>query len=380
MVGGLGNHVFYLARELAKLHDEVVVLTLAQGEQSVEHQQNIRIHRVVPYKLDEQDFSKWIMHMNFAMIEEGVKSATGSSYDVIHCHDWLCAYSAKALGSILNVPVVCTIHSTEHGRNNGIWTDLQRYIHSVELLLTEVADELIVCSTFMQQHVIEVLDAPEQKLHVIANGIDAEEALTPEIDSTQLAVFRRRLAPNEEKVIFYIGRHVYEKGVHLLVQAMTGVLAGCPQAKLVLAGVGPMTQTLKEQVRTLSLEENVEFLGFTDEETKRMLFQVSDVAVFPSLFEPFGIVALEAMANSCPVIVSDTGGFSEIVRHGKNGLKADVGSVQSIMEQILELLGDESLGQRLTEQAHIDIATEYSWTDICRRTREIYHKAISNHP
>lgn len=371
-IGGLANHTYFLSCALADIGHEVHVVTCNAQSENYELMKGVHVHRVTPYELEDSDFPKWVMHLNFSMLEKCCSLINNDSFDVIHAHDWLVAYTARAVKNIYKLPMLCTLHSTEHGRNNGIWNDIQRYIHSVELLLVRDASKVIVCSSFMKEHAEKVLGVNTEKLAVIPNGIE----IHPRLSEKEVSDFKNKTLKSDERLLFYIGRHVYEKGIQVLIHAMRFVLEKENNIKLIIAGAGPMTQELKELVASLGLRASIIFYGYLDEQEKQRLFAISDAAVFPSLFEPFGIVALEAMAEGCPVIVSDTGGFSEIVSHGFNGLKAITGSPQSLCDNILEIIQKPDLKKRITENALIDVSANYSWKQIGDNTVRLYEKIM----
>jgi glycogen(starch) synthase len=149
--------------------------------------------------------------------------------------------------------------------------------------------------------------------------------------------------------------------------------------KVLIAGEGPRKDFLKYKARAVGIENLVNFVGYVDDEARNKLFKVADVAVFPSLYEPFGIVALEAMAAGTPVVVSDSGGLGEIVQHGVNGLKAYVGSADSVADNILTLFNKKGMGEKLREKAFNDIRETYSWSAIARETSGVYREVISQY-
>lgn len=369
-VGGLSNHVYNISKSLSKCGHEVHVITCEESTAPVEESlEGIFIHRVAPYKIETEDFTKWVMHLNFAIVEEAIRiiGKTGK-FDIIHAHDWLSAYAAKVLKWSFNIPMVSTIHATEYGRNNGIKTDMQRYISSVEWMLTYESWKVIVCSNYMRQQVSDLFKIPWEKIWVIPNGVNAE-CFETKFDAQS---FRREYAEDEEKIVLYVGRHVFEKGIHLLIEAAPEILKEYGNAKFVIAGQGPMTEELKERVRNLGIGNKVLFAGYIDEESKNNLYKVSNVAVFPSLYEPFGIVALEAMAGGCPTVVSDTGGLSEIINHGVNGMKFISGLAQSLKDNILEVLNNEVLAETLKKNAMNTVKEKYAWEQIATLTNEMY--------
>ena len=369
-VGGLSNHVYNLSQELVADGNEVHVITCEEGIAPVEENDNgVIAHRVTPYKIDTEDFTKWVMQLNFSMIEESIRVIRKiGKVDIIHAHDWLAIYSAKALKWSFNIPMVCTIHATEEGRNNGIRTDMQRYISSSEWLLSYEAWKIISCSQYMKNQIKNNFKVEEDKIKVIPNGVNTKVF---DFNFDWLS-FRRRYALDDEKIVFFIGRHVFEKGVHLIIDAVPQIISAYGKAKFVIAGRGPMTDELKDKVKRMGYESKVLFAGYMDDDDRNKLYKVSDVAVFPSLYEPFGIVSLEAMAAGCPVVVSDTGGLSELVQHGENGMKMINGLTQSLKDNVLALLFDEKLAKYVKENAEKTVEEKYTWDKIAKATVKMY--------
>jgi len=369
-VGGISDHIYYLSHELNKLGHEIHVITCEEGFAAVEeNDKGVYVHRVSPLKIDTGDFTKWVMHLNYAMIQEGIKLVnTSGRFDIIHAHDWLCGYSAKVLKCSFNIPMVCTIHATEHGRNGGIRNEMQRYISGAEWMLCYESWKIIACSNYMRREVNNVFGATWEKIWIIPNGVD-EKSLQIDFD---LVPFRRQLACDHEKIVFFVGRHVYEKGIHILAEAAKEVTNRSGNVKFVIAGAGPMTQEIKNWVNWNGIESKFIFTGYVDSETKNKLYRVADAAVFPSIYEPFGIVALEAMAAMCPVIVSDVGGLGELIEHKKTGLKVYAGSANSLADNIIEVLWNDGLGNILKENAIKEVKEKYSWSRVAGITSDMY--------
>lgn len=371
-VGGLSSHVYNLAKALARHGNEVHVISCEEGIAPIEEVSNgVHIYRVTPYKIETSDFTKWVMHLNFAMIEECIRIMDKiGKVDLIHAHDWLSAYAAKVLKWSFRIPMLCTIHATEYGRNNGIRTEMQRYISGVEWMLTYESWKVIACSNFMKKQINEIFNISEDKIWVIPNGVDIKDF---DIDFDR-ASFRRKYARENEKIVFYVGRHVYEKGIHLLIDSIPKIADSYNDTKFIIAGTGPMTEELKVKVKNTGLDGRVVFTGYMDDESKNKLFTVSDAAVFPSLYEPFGIVALEAMAAGCPVVVSDTGGLSEIVNHRQNGMKTIYGSAQSIADNVLALLKDRELSEQIKVNGIKTTRELYTWDRVSEITEKLYYE------
>ncbi|MEM3153634.1 MAG: glycosyltransferase family 4 protein, partial [Candidatus Bathyarchaeia archaeon] len=235
---------------------------------------------------------------------------------------------------------------------------------------------VICCSNYMVSHVKWVFGLPQDKLIMIPNGVDAKEY--DKSADISLDQFRLRFALPEEKIVLFVGRLVYEKGIHVLINAVPKVLEKV-NAKFVIVGNGYLHQSLSEHIRNIGLAHKVMFTGFVDDNTLRNLQKCADVSVVPSLFEPFGIVALEAMAAKSPVVVSDTGGLSEIVEHEVTGVKVYPNNPDSLAWGITRVLLDENLANNLREKAFRKVTENYNWEKISQQTKKVYESVLSEY-
>ncbi len=373
-VGGLAQHVYDLTTALAETGEEVHLVTVGSHGAPVYEQVNgVRVYRVYPYQVSSPDFVTWVTQLNVAMVERCI-SVLNEIGDVhlVHAHDWLVAYAARAVKHAYRLPLVATIHATEYGRNYGLHNDTQRHISDVEWWLNYEAWKVICCSFYMKGEVQHVFQIPDDKIRIIPNGVNVENFKVRNHKA------RRDLyAAPDEKIIFYVGRLVREKGVQVLLDAAPAILSRYPQTKFVIAGKGPHEGALRHQVSTKGIANRVYFTGYIDDETRNSLYSWASVAVFPSLYEPFGIVALEAMAARTPVVVSDTGGLGEIVRHGMDGLKAYPGNSKSLADMVLWLLNDPETADILKTQAYRRVVEDFNWRKIARQTVEVYREVMS---
>ncbi len=375
IVGGIARVVHDLSKRLIKDGHEVTVITYRDGNvPEYENDKGVEVYRVDNYMIHPNNFIDWIMQLNFNMIAKATEVINKEGgFDVIHAHDWLVTYAAKSLKQSFNLPMVATIHATEAGRNSGIHDDTQRYINDTEWLLTYEATEVIVNSNYMKGHVQGLFGLPFDKISVIPNGINLNNFTGIDRDYD----FRRRFAMDNEKIILYVGRLVYEKGVQHLISAMPKILENYHDSKLVIAGKGGMIDELKSQVDSMGLSNKVYFTGYLNQKEVQKMYKCADVAVFPSTYEPFGIVALEAMLAGIPTVVSDIGGLNEIVEHGVNGMKSYTGNPNSIADSVLSLLFDPQLAMNVTKNAKNKVKDEFNWQKIAQDTHYIYELAIS---
>jgi glycogen(starch) synthase len=378
--GGLARHVRKLAQGLVGQGAAVDVLTRgAAGSEpeldvpSRSGEGRVAVHRVPeprwPRDLDR--FVAWVEQMNEDMLAAGEALADEQSFDLVHGHDWLVAGATAALAERLGVPYVTTIHATEHGRHQGwVHDPPQSHIHGVERWMARRADAVIVCSYYMRDHVADIFDIDERRIAVIPNGIDPSDMRT--VDDLQ--ALRRKFAAPEEKLVLLVGRLVYEKGFQLALDALPAVIEQVGNVRFLVAGSGTHEQALKEQAERLGLLRHGVFLGWIGDDALHSLYRIADLCVVPSIYEPFGLVALEAMASGCPCIVADTGGLREVVPVGERvGLRFNGGDAEHLGVMIERLLVDERLRDRLVVEASEHVLS-FDWEDVARRTRGVYRE------
>lgn len=374
VVGGIARVVYDLSHRLIKDGHEVTVITYREGNAPYyEDDKGVKVHRVDNYMINPNNFIDWIMQMNFNMVTEANKIiAKEGNFDIIHAHDWLVASAAKTIKNSYNIPIVATIHATEAGRNSGIHDETQRYINDTEWMLTYEATEVIVNSNYMKSEIQRLFGLPFEKINVVANGVNLNKFTGIDRDYT----FRRRFAMDNEKIILFMGRLVNEKGVQHLIAAMPKILAGYHDAKLVIAGKGGMLDELRAEADALGLGDKVYFAGYLGGKDVERMYKAADISVFPSTYEPFGIVALEGMLAERPIVVSDAGGLGEIVEHRETGMKSYCGNANSIADSILELLYNPELYENIVRKAKAKVKNNYNWAKIAQDTHFTYQKAI----
>ena len=341
------------------------------GARAVEVRAGVNVHRVrePSWPRDLDRFVAWVEHMNEDMLAAGEVLAAQHQYDLVHGHDWLVASASAGLAERLGVGYATTIHATEHGRHQGwVQDEPQAHIHAVERWMAQRADSVIVCSYYMRGHVADIFDIDERRIAVIPNGIDPDE-LRPVGD---LRALRAEFAQPGEKLVLLVGRLVYEKGFQLALDALPGVIERVGDVRFLVAGSGTHEVELKAQAERLGLAEHGTFLGWIGDDALHSLYRIADLCVVPSIYEPFGLVALEAMASGCPCIVADTGGLREVVPEGERvGLRFNGGDAEHLGTMIERLLVDGKLRDRLVAEASEHVLS-FDWDDIARRTRAIY--------
>ncbi|HJW65684.1 MAG TPA: glycosyltransferase family 4 protein [Candidatus Bathyarchaeia archaeon] len=379
VIGGISPHVFYLSKSLAKKGLKVHVVTCDfPGAPAHETIDGVEVYRVDSYKNPSPDFATWVYMMNLNMQKEAAAIAAKleDKVDVFHAHDWLVATAGIGLKHVFRKPLLVTMHSTEIGRRDGLRTGTEKMIAETEAWLTYEAWKVICCSQYMVSHVKWAFGLPDDKLVMVPNGVNMH--VYDEVARQDLKTFRSAFALPDEKLVLFVGRLVYEKGAHVLINSIPKILEKI-NAKFVIVGSGYMKDQLSTIVRSMGLEHKVLFTGFVDEATLLKLQCCADVSVVPSLFEPFGIVALEAMAAKSPVVVSDTGGLGEIVEHDVTGVKVYPNNTESLAWGITKVLLDDKNRNNLRENAYKRIQEKYDWDKIAQQTERIYEAVLGEY-
>jgi glycogen synthase len=373
--GGLARHVRKLAENLVEEGFDVHVIARGREEDPAEEERRgVLIHRVREPERprDLGEFVTWIERMNADMLALGVELGDRHEFDVVHGHDWLVAGAGDHLAKRFRAPFVATIHATEFGRHQG-WVDKhpQSYIHGVERWMANRADRVITCSAYMREHVADVYGLEESRIAVIPNGIDPSE-LVPVAD---LHTLRSRFARPDEKLVLLVGRLVYEKGFQLALEALPGLIQRVGDVRFLVAGSGTAEGELREQATALGLDPHGTFLGWIGDDVLHSLYRIADLTVVPSIYEPFGLVALEAMASGCPCLVADTGGLREVVPNEDVGLRFRSRDPRSLASMAERLLTDEELRDRLVAEASEHVLS-FDWADVARQVGEVYTELV----
>jgi glycogen(starch) synthase len=369
--GGLARHVRKLAEQLVVQGVEVHVLARGLEESPPEEElDGVVVHRVREPERprDLSEFVTWVEHMNADMLAAGVEVGDRYDFDLVHGHDWLVAVAGDHLANRFRCPLAVTIHATEYGRHQG-WVDKhpQSHIHGVERWMANRAERVIACSAYMREHISDIYDLPEERIAVIPNGIDPAD-LVPVDD---LETLRSRFAAPDERLVLLVGRLVYEKGFQLALEALPGLIERVGNVRFIVAGSGTAEQELREQATRLGLDEHGTFVGWIGDDVLHSLYRISDLTVVPSIYEPFGLVALEAMASGCPCLVADTGGLREVVPNDDVGLRFHSRDPDSLGQMAERLLTDGELRDRLVAEASEHVLT-FDWADVARQTARIY--------
>jgi glycogen synthase len=377
VVGGLGRHVEGLARELAAGgHDVRVVTRGSPGSPGAEVRDGVRVRRApadpIAIGFTTESLLAWSQAADHALTRAALPVVRRWRPDIVHAHDWLVAQSGVTLSQITGAALVATIHATESGRHRGrLGTPLSVAIDSVERWLTHRAAGVITCSLTMSDEVRRLFDLPQDKVAVVPNGIDPARWTVPR---RARAAARERHAPGDPLVVF-AGRLTYEKGLQTLLDCLPGLRRAQPGLRLVVAGTGPHEDELRRQARRLRVVRAVEWAGFVADDELAALLAAADVAVVPSLYEPFGIVALEAAAARTPVVVAEVGGLCDLVGNGLATGSFTPGDPLSLTAAVRKVLDDPEAAQAAAVRAARVIRRDYTWNAMAEHTAESYRRA-----
>lgn len=375
--GGLGRHVHAISQTQAALGHDVTVITQAiDGASPDEVVNGVRVLRVYPdapyVPLDEEHLLSWVAGFNSAVARVGIRLMRNWIPQVVHGHDWLVAHAAAVIKVASRIPYVTTMHATEAGRHQG-WLpgELSRSIHSIEWWSIYEARRVIACSEHMRWEVGQLFNPPVDKTVVIANGIDP--------DRWRVTAKQRQLARTQypTPLVVFTGRLEWEKGVHTLIDALPRLRRQVPGVHLVIAGRGSADAQLQQQVKAKRLGKRVSFSGWLPEEQLHALVAAADAVVVPSLYEPFGIVALEAASVGAPLVVARTGGLAELVEEGVTGRTFVPGNVVGLADALAQVLLDPQLATTLARAARNKVKSDFGWPAIAAQTVEVYREAIA---
>ncbi len=368
--GGLGRHVHALAGAQARLGHSVTVIT--RGPVADEDRTpGVSVVRVGdPGTPDLQGLLGWVAQLESAFAHEGNELFGYWTPDLVHVHDWMVTHAGMALREASGAPLVATIHATEAGRHRGwVTSPLSTRIHSTEWLLTNTAEAVLTCSSAMDVEVRTLFGVGPTT--VIANGIDLAAW---QADPVAVAGIRS-IVPGAEPLLAFTGRVEWEKGVQTLLEALPALRLTHPGVMLLVAGTGTYLPTLRQRAAELGVEGQVRFLGRVSEEDLRAVVAAADVAIAPSLYEPFGLIALEAAALGTPLVVAETGGLAEFAQGGSFAGTFRPGDPGSLVASLSEDLADPGAAQRRAGRAHGVLAQRYDWELLAGQTVAAYHRA-----
>ena len=362
-VGGVGAHVDGLSQALAAAGHDVALLTLSHpGSPADGLVGGVRVLRAradLPWLPDDAVVAR-VASANHHLVQLSARLVPWRP-DVIHAHDWQVAWAADTLATLYDAKLVATFHSTERGQHGGrVPPGTPSTIHAVESWLAHASSAVLANSRFMAREVIEGFELPTERTHLIPNGIDPTWWATGEVPGSR------------PPLVFTWGRVQYEKGFQVLATAMRMLRARVPGVECVIAGRGSYLPELQSQIDVEGVSDLISLPGFMSDDQLRDTVHRAGVVVIPSLYEPFGIVALEALAGGAPLVVARTGGLAELIDGTDAGLLFEPGNAAELATCIEMILTDPDLGDEMRKHGAELLAERYSWQAIAGATVAVY--------
>ncbi len=403
IVGGLGTYAAEITRKFVLLDNDITVFTMNDDAGSLptrEIWRGIEIHRPIDIDVSDslpdviaEDIKKWgrgihlfskILVYNYLsaskLVNELIRKE-GIKYDIVVAHDWLSAMGGITVKKEVGLPLAFHVHSTEKGRTLGNGSEV---VSNIELHCGMAADVIVTVSHAMKDELTK-LGFPKDKIQVCYNGVDPQKYSPETVNAEQIKKVRAFYGiKDDEFMILFLGRLVGVKGVDKLIMAMPHVLQKTPKAKLVIVGLGDLQEYLSNLVKATKMQDFVKFrFDFIPEEERIIHYAACDVAVFPSLYEPFGIVALEAMSMERPVVVGAAGvsGMREIVvccGEEQCGFHVNPADPSDIAWGINSALESPEKSKWLGKNGRRRVLNEFTWDKIAEKTLEVYEQIIKH--
>lgn len=378
LYGGLGRHVHALAEALADAGHDVVVVSQRGSDASVadEAPRPRVVRAVLPENFPDVylDTAGFVRGLQPRLVAAADDALGGWTPDVVHGHDWVVAGAATALAQAWQCPLVMTMHATEAGLYDGhVVSDFSRWRHAVERDVVGRAEATIVCSTAMRTEVLERLGGAGDRVVVVSNGVHPRRWTT---SRAQRAAARDSLGVAAVPVLALVGRLEHEKGAQDAIAAVATLGDREPAPHLLLVGDGSRSDDLRRQAADLGVVARVHLLGRRADPEVAAFLGAADVALVPSRYEPFGLVALEAMAAGTPLVVSATGGLVDVVEDGISGLVVPPADPAALARAIARLLDDDDLRRRLSETAAARVGAHFSWDAVAAATGAVYDAVL----
>ncbi len=401
IVGGLGTYAAEITRKFVLMDHDVTVFTMNDDGGTLptrEIWRGIEIHRPLHIDISDslpdvisEDIKKWGRGANFfgklmvynylsasKLINELIKKE-GMKYDIVVAHDWLSVMGGVTVKRETGLPLAFHVHSTEKGRTLGNGSGV---VSNIELRGGNMADLIVTVSYAMKDELIQ-LGYPKDKIQVSYNGVDQDKYNPANVSKADIQRVRAKYGiKDDEFMLLFLGRLVGVKGVDKLIMAMPHILQKIPKARLVIVGVGDMQEYLANLTNTVRLNDYVKFcFDFITEEERIVHYAACDVAVFPSYYEPFGIVAIEAMSMEKPVVVGAAGvsGMREIViccGEDQCGYHVDPNNPTDIAWGVISTLENPEKMKMLGKNGRKRVLAEFTWTRIAEKTIDLYEKVV----
>ena len=379
--GGLGTACYGLTKSLSKQNVDITFVlpcSLNTSESGFINiiSTNVKIKSIKsilsPYltsqsyykikdKIQPQIYGDSLFDEVYRYSEEAKRIALEENFDIIHCHDWMTFKAGINAKRLKNKPLIVHIHSTEFDRTGG--SCINQYVYDTEKEGMEAADAVIAVSNFTKNKILRHYGINPDKVHVVHNAVELKDC-----DGNENFEIKRY-----DKIVLFLGRITLQKGPDYFLYAAKKALEYEPDIKFIIAGSGDMEPFIIEKAAELGIADKVLFAGFLQGEDVDRAYKMADLYVMPSVSEPFGITALEAMRNGTPILISKQSGVSEVIQHC---LTADFWNIDDIADKIIAALRYKALHQSLKEHGSLEVR-KFNWDEPAGKCINIYNELLT---
>jgi len=309
-------------------------------------------------KADKDKYSRELVEEVEEYGRRAGKIAKYENFDIIHAHDWLSFPAGVEAKKVSGKPLVVHVHATEFDRSGGECVDAR--IYEIEKRGLDNADKIIVVSDFTKRKIVKYYGVDAKKVEVVHNGLTSARSK----NKAGLETFRK----TGYRVVLFLGRMTLQKGPDWFLKAAQKVLEVYPKVLFIMAGTGDMERQVIEEAARMGISDKVLFTGYVQDEDLSRMYKAADLYVMPSVSEPFGLVALEALSHKTPVIISKQSGVSETVEHA---LKVDFWDTDEIANKINAILRSPSLRSCLRKYGETE-AKKNNWKKAALKCIGVY--------
>ena len=388
--GGVGTCIQELADGLCRTGSQVVVVSCTYRRPGILREENKTVHLLEPASRNrgdkqQQSIVDGILAFNQSLVSYTRNLMARERPDIIHCQNWVTFPAGWELSCEFQVPLIAAVHYVSEPIERWWGQVPEAEIVEQEQKMFRNADSLVTVSFSMRKIICGTYEAAAtQPIPVVHNAMNVQSFLSPVLESGAAAKLRKTIASPDEKVILFCGRLNPQKGISALLDSFSIVMREDPKACLVVAGEPDSKQTaalIQEKLdQNSGLKKRIKFLGKLPRKQLALLYQIADLAVVPSVYEPFGYAALEAMAAGIPVVATQAGGLAEIVQHERTGLLVPVHvegnlrviDVPELASAQLMLLADRAMAKQFGQAGHRRALEEFGCVPWAESMTRVY--------
>jgi len=371
-IGGLGKVIYYLTKSLSDLGVKISLVLPVKGKSEkikiIPTNVSVKTIKTIlnPY-LNEEEYFNLLEEEEIVLYGGNLKEeierfqkkcleiVKNEEFDIIHCHDWITFPAGIKAKEISNKPLVLHIHATEFDRSGG---NCNQWVYEIEKEAFEIADKLIAVSHYTKNNIVNNYFINPNKIEVVHNAIECHN------------ISNKKMI--KEKIVLFLGRLTLQKGADYFIRAAKKVLEKRRDILFVVAGSGEMFPKLVDLACSLGIGDKVLFTGRLSDEEVDKIYELASVYVMPSISEPFGLTALEAISKGTPVIISKNSGVKEVVKHC---LEIDFWDIDELANKILSTLEYHPLREELIINSCNELK-KLSWENQGKKVLEIYRSLI----